>query len=271
MKYVVRYPPGGSGFFISALIHCVLSNSKFIPRSNGFAHHYNYAVFSTHNPTNLNQDLENFKKLLIYTDTEELFDRAEALQWFRNNFNNTNLHIINTHGININLFLESLDSPTKVFNVCITENDHNQICFNFLSKYIMLDPIKWFNAWGDFSCSRIKNNFPELKESDIFQKFRSAIFKKDIKFLHWYFRIYRHTYFKKYQIYTPNVQCHNIIWSDIVKEKFNIHDFLDFLEIEQTPLRRIIISDALRDYNSSQLKCPYNTKLNDYYSNLIKI
>lgn len=271
MKYVVRYPPGGSGFFISALIHCVLHNSKFIPNSNGFAHHYNHALFSTHDFISLNRNLENFEKLFIYTDTEKQFNRDDALSWFQNNLRTANSTIINTHCLDVDLFIESLKSPTKLINICITEEDHNQICFNFLSKRIMSDSIHWFNTWGEFSCNKIKNNFPELKDSDIFKKFRSAIFNNDIKFLHWYIRLYRYVYFKKYQSYMPSVNCYTIDWSSISTKTIDANSFLDFLQIDQTSLRRTILLDAVSDYNSSQTTCPYDTKLSDYYSDLITI
>lgn len=139
-KIFVRYRPGASGNFIATLLSILY---KGLPnRSDWSDMHKDPSdfdrIYSSHNFKNQALDPEFFER------TAYLGMKPDTIKWMQSQYEfyptTDPLYIIPTHAMNPNSLLAAWDN-TKIINIRTYPNNYDQIIYNFVTKYVIPDPL----------------------------------------------------------------------------------------------------------------------------------
>lgn len=254
-KIFVRYPPGASGHFISCLI---LSLVKYI------------RIYETHrchrNINDINQG-HDFRtqwtdKFKNYTNTA--IDLDASVKWIKNNFRfyptDDKLYVVHTHVINPSPLMLAFDN-TKLVNICITDNDLDQICFNWVTKSVYLYPEQW--KLINNMLTRVQTKHQKLKNIP----HNSIDISTDLKLV---------TYIQKYSkvnnehfnkpVISDSYDVYNINFSDIANKNLigQLDELIEFLDIEVSAERKAAAIQMINEYADAQTVVPWKLNLEDY-------
>jgi hypothetical protein len=247
-----------------------LFNSEHVTSINGDGSSHNdmHIFQQTHNFFDYYKNSETIKELNMYQSLLPECRHQEAIDWFKDTlkFNDSNLHIVLTHGVNINLLINSIGvTDCKVINIINVESDLDQLCYNFVIKAILPDP-SWSNWRAQFLVDHVIKHFPigdKLSPDHIAHARETG----DIKFLCWVTRLFRNYYFLNYQSYVPNkeISCYNIYRKDIPKLVDSLPELADFVGAELSDQITNNCVNSIRNYASFQQQIPFKINLTDYY------
>ena len=133
-KIFVRYPPGGSGLFVSMV---VLNLQHSIPMTSDWHGHNQEAVINQGHTFGLqNRDSQFVQHTVFGQDTEQ------AVAWLRQNYEfqdtDRNLWVVPTHG-GIDM-IQRAWPDAKFINIAYTDADIDQMCYSWVSK---LNTMPW--------------------------------------------------------------------------------------------------------------------------------
>ena len=255
LKIFVRYPLGASGHFISCLILALVRDIK-LQESN----RYHKNIDDINQGHNFRaQWTDDFKK---YTASN--IDVGTSVNWIKNNFRfytvDNELYVVHTHAINPLPLMLAFDN-TKLLNICITDNDKDQIYFNWITKSVYLYPEQWKmvnNSLVNLHCKyqRLKNIVPgTINESS------------DLKLVT-YIRKYGslNDYYFTNPILSDLYNVYNINFSDIANKNLigQLDELIDFLDIKVTAERKKIAIQMINDYADAQIPVPWELNVEDY-------
>jgi hypothetical protein len=223
----------------------------------------------THNFHEYYNTTESIQELNLYQSSSlPDFRHNEAIAWFQDTlkFDNNNLHIVLTHGMNIDLLIKSIGvRDCRVINILNIESDLDQLCYNFVNKTILPDT-SWSNWRAQFLVDYVIKHFPigdKLSPDHIAHARETG----DIKFLCWVMKLFRNHHFLYYQSYVPNKEifCYNIYRKDISELAHSLNELAHFLGVELTDqiINRSV--DSIENYISLQQQIPFKINLTDYY------
>ena len=156
-----------------------------------------------------------------------------------------------------------------MINITITNNDHAQLCYNFVTKSIITDP-HWGIQWAPRAVAIIKNNFPKFTDS-LLDEFVDAVETKNVKFLCWFILLFRQNYFKKYQAHV-STQYLNYSWSDFIDPRcadITVNRVANFLNVDLSTEKKQQCIDAIKEYYNKQTTIPFDLTLYDFHSDIV--
>lgn len=255
LKIFVRYPPGGSGHFISCLILSLVSDVTLHKLD-----HYHNNVDDINQGHNFHtQWSENFKQ-----HTKENIDLESSVSWIRHNFRfhpiPTGVYVVHTHAINPLPLMLAFDN-TKLLNICITDNDKDQIYFNWITKSVYLYSEQW-----DLVNRALVNL--QTKHNRLQNIMPGTINKSSDLRLVTYIRKYGSL--NDYNFVKPMISnlydVYNINFSDIANKKIIglLDEIINFLGIKITDKRKADAIQMINAYADAQKVVPWKLNLEDY-------
>jgi hypothetical protein len=139
-KIFVRYRPGASGNFIAMLLTILYQGlpdrqdwSSMHQDPSGFDR-----IYGSHNFKNQALDSEFFER------TAYRGVRPDTVAWMQNQYKfyptQDPIYVIPTHAMNPNSLLTAWNC-TKIINILVQPADYDQIAYNFVTKYVVPDPL----------------------------------------------------------------------------------------------------------------------------------
>lgn len=254
-KIFVRYPPGGSGHFLSLLIISLKYPVQLSNDSSG--HQYIESINQGHN---FNQQwTADFRKYL-QVDT----DINISARWLKENFKfneiDRDFYIVHTHAKNFLPFLVAWPE-SKVISINFCDNDIDQMAYNWVIKSLALDQS---NEW----------NVIERKLLDLQQTYKKLLWI-DLNTLKEQKNICMLSYISKFGLSnysSPRVNkpdSHNVFnlnFSSITDGKFIqiLNRLIKFLDIEVKEVYYKNAVQLIEHYTLAQQPVPWKLTLDLY-------
>jgi hypothetical protein len=254
-KIFVRYMNGSGGHFICLMLLSLIQDIKLIEPHRG---HLNlHDIKRNHNFGN--QWSEEFDKHTSVGSSLE-----DSISWIKDNFNfyptQNEIYVVHTHAINPLPLMGAFEN-TKLINITFSEDDKNQLAFNWIIKSLYLH--NQFDLMNHH-LNGIKKHFKKLLNipNNSLNRFTNQ------KLLTYIFRFSQENLYKEFEkcCFKNSNNMYNIKFSDIVNKTIinQLDDIVKFLGITVTQERWNATIKMIHDYADSQTNVPWKLTLEDY-------
>ena len=254
-KIFVRYRPGASGNFVAVLLSILYKGLS--ERTEWTDMHRDSRdfdrIYSSHNFKNQALDSEFFER------TAYLGMKPDTIKWMQSQYEfyptTDPIYIIPTHAMNPNSLLAAWDC-TKIINILVQPADYDQIAYNFVTKYVIPDPLHTGFA-GVLAEAQIQ--LPDVFNNISVETFDWANVQLACQIYRTAWE-YDNLRFTKMPITgtSMDIEFNQVFTGGLVNQ---LNNLIKFTGIQSTPEK---INDALvaiNNYSSMQVRCPWNLKI----------
>lgn len=283
MKVIVRHSPGAGGHFIAALIRSLIEPINSKVTREGSAHNHN--VYSTHNYDELAhgnvlvRDPAKMQTFKMYTEEpyyQQHPDATDGIQWFKENlkFADKGLisaygkewHFVRTHARVLDSLIPAIGiDDTRLINITMTDDDIDQLSYNFVIKTILPNP-NWVTERAYDCLVPLHYWYPDKQVT--VEQLHNAVATKDIKFLNWVIKLAWLSSWKKYQMYKPPVEFYvlDIGWSEILDRSIinRLDEIAELLGISIDGYARHNAIEFINEYAAAQTTVPHTVSIDDF-------
>lgn len=258
LKIFIRYPPGASGNFISAVVFSLIVDIQL--RDPRHAHYERQAYSRFHNWHNtFSQDNDDFRYTTSPNCLNSMEDRCKYIQeTFSFAPTHLDYYIVSTHSTDTDPLLLAFNN-TRLINIEITEKDRTQIAYNWLTKF----------ASRENNYAHIINYLKVVKHQygKLFHVSEKLIgLDSDPRLLTYIVQTATTNYMRDYMSFklSSNYPILNIPFSDIANGNLvnRLDEIIDFVNIPN--LKRQNALKLINQYVNAQTPAPWNLSLDDY-------
>lgn len=253
LKIFVSYLPGSGGHFISTLLLSLIQEIEIKEKHRYYSNIKD--LYVGHNFSN--QWISAYDH---YTSPD--IDLAEGAKWIQQKFTfyptDRLYYVAHTHAINPKPLLLAFDN-TKLINISITEEDSDQLSYNWLTKIFLLDNrVDIVNA----GLQLIQQKHNKLKHITTVNE--NTDFKL-LNYIHKFKSQSQRTQFSTVNFNgMPNVLT--IKFNDIMSGqiKLQLDDIIKFIGINISKERKNKALTLINDYANTQKKVPWIQTIDEY-------